>query len=78
MSISITRLRTDLYKIIDQVIKTGKVIEIERKGHIVKIVPDQLKSKLDNLNAHPGTIVGDPEDLVHSDWSMEWNEAKHL
>ena len=28
--------------------------------------------KLSRLSAHPGTIVGDPEDLVHLDWSGEW------
>jgi hypothetical protein len=24
------------------------------------------------LDAHPGTIAGDPEELVHLDWSDEW------
>lgn len=32
MPISLTKLRADLYKIVDQVIKTGIPIEIERDG----------------------------------------------
>jgi ribosomal-protein-alanine N-acetyltransferase len=30
------------------------------------------RSKTGRLTPHPGTIVGDPEDLVHLDWSDEW------
>jgi hypothetical protein len=78
MPISITRLRADLYKIIDQVIATGRPIELERKGHIVKIVPEKPKSKLDNLTSHPKTILVDPDELVHSDWSKNWGEGKNL
>jgi hypothetical protein len=72
MAISITYLRNHLYQIVDQVIDTGIPAEIERKGYKLQIVPTKLKSKLDNLVPHPGTIVGDPEDIVHLDWSHEW------
>jgi hypothetical protein len=74
MSITPTKLRANLYKIIDQVIATGNPVEIERHGHLVKIIAENPKSKLDNLTKHPGTIKGDPEDLVHLDWYHEWNE----
>ncbi len=74
MPISLTKLRGDLYKIVDQVIKTGIPIEIERGGKRVKIVLVQKKSKLANLKAHPGTIIGNPEDFVHLDWSSEWKD----
>ncbi len=74
MPISLTKLRADLYKIVDQVIKTGIPIEIERDGKRVKIVPIQKKSKLANLKAHPGTIIGHPDDFVHLDWSSEWKD----
>jgi hypothetical protein len=72
MSIKLTELRADLYRIVDHVIETGIPIEIDRNGVKVMLVPERKKSKLENLTAHPGTIVGDPEDIVHMDWSHEW------
>lgn len=51
MTISLTQLRTDLYKIVDQVIETGIPVEIEQRG----------QNKLTNLTPHPGTIIGDPK-----------------
>lgn len=74
MRLSVTKLRANLYKIVDQVIETGAPLEIERKGKKVKIVPVRNKSKLGNLVKHPGTIAGDPEEIVHSDWSSRWTE----
>jgi antitoxin (DNA-binding transcriptional repressor) of toxin-antitoxin stability system len=73
MLITPTKLRANLYKIIDKVIATGKPVEIERHGHIVKIIAEAPKSKLANLIKHPGTIKGDPEELVHLDWYHEWS-----
>jgi predicted nuclease of restriction endonuclease-like (RecB) superfamily len=35
--INLTRLRQNIYELIDKVIKTGKSIEINRNGHIIKI-----------------------------------------
>lgn len=78
MSMSLTELRANLYRVIDQVIKSGQAIEIKRKGHIVRIVPGEKKNKLANLAPHPDVINGDPEDLVHIDWSDEWREDDNL
>ena len=35
---SLTALRNNLFKIVDEVIKTGNPVELERKGHRLKIV----------------------------------------
>jgi antitoxin (DNA-binding transcriptional repressor) of toxin-antitoxin stability system len=78
MTISITKLRSDLYQVVDQVIRTGKPVDIIRHGHIVQLVAKKPKSKLANLKKHSGTIVGNPDDLVHVDWSHEWNAGKNL
>lgn len=78
MPISITKLRADLYKIVDQVIDTGLPVEIERHGKKVQIIALDKKSKLANLKPHSGTIMGDPEDIVHMDWSLEWKEDDNL
>lgn len=72
MSLSASALRADIYKILDEVLETGKPVEVERRGRKLRIVAVEPRSRLDNLTPHPGAIVGDPEDLVHMDWSDEW------
>jgi prevent-host-death family protein len=74
--LSLTKVRANLYKIVDRVLETGKPVEIERRGKKVRIVPVRPASKLDNLVKHAGTLVGDPEDVVHMDWSGEWSESR--
>lgn len=65
-------LRKDIYRILDQVLETGIPVEVERRGQKLRIVPVKRKSKLDRLTPHPDVIIGNPEDLVHMDWSHEW------
>jgi hypothetical protein len=73
MSISISKLRSDIYKLLDQVLETGTPLEVERKGKILKIVPGSTSTKkLSRLPRRKGALVGDPEDIVHMDWSNEW------
>jgi hypothetical protein len=74
--LSLTALRNNLFKVVDQIIKTGNPVEIERKGQRLKIVLEEKKSKLDNLKPHD-CIVGDPDDLVHLKVS-EWHEKNNL
>ena len=75
MKITASKLRENIYKVLDQVIETGVPVEIERRGRILKIVPgdENPRSKLARLEPRPKAIVGDPEDLIHLDWSSEWN-----
>ena len=74
--ISLTALRNNLFKIVDQVIQTGNPILLERKGHHLKIVLDEKKSKLDNLKTR-NCIVGDPDDLVQLKVA-KWHETDNL
>jgi hypothetical protein len=62
-SILLTTLRSNLFKIVDEIIKTGNPLEIERNGHRLKIILEEKRSKLDNLKPHD-CIVGDPDDLI--------------
>lgn len=71
MPLKASSLREDIYRILDQVLETGVPVEIERRGKILKIVPAEPRSKLENLEARP-YLLSDPEDLVHMDWSVEW------
>lgn len=73
MSVTTSQLRQNIYRLIDEVLETGQPLEIERKGRIVRLVPDTSGSRLDRIQGNPDAIVGDPEDLVSIDWSSEWN-----
>jgi hypothetical protein len=71
MHITITQLRSNLYKMIDQVIQTGKPIELQRKGVTVKIILEKPKNDLSKLEKYPDVMVGKPESFVHINWQTE-------
>lgn len=71
MTVTASVLRKDIYQLLDQVLETGKPLAVKRKTGTVKIVVEQPLSKMDRLKKHD-CILGDPEELVHSDWTGEW------
>ncbi len=70
-----SKLRENIYGILDQVLETGTPVEVIRKGKVLKIVPEQKPDKLSRLKKR-NYLVGDPEDIVHMDWSSEWSEPE--
>ena len=62
----------NLLRLLDRVAETGVPMEIQRKGKRLLVSPAEKKRKLDQLEPHPEFIVGNPDDLVHIDWSSEW------
>ncbi len=75
-TMSLTALRNQLFKVVDQVIKTGIPAEIERNGHRLKIALEEKKSKLDNLKPHD-CIVGNADDLINFKVAT-WQEENNL
>jgi hypothetical protein len=75
MPITASKLRENVYRILDEAIETGKPVEVLRKGVVLSIVPPKRVSKLDNLKKRTG-FVGDLDDIVSIDWSKEWTELK--
>lgn len=73
MPISASALRGNIYKLLDQVLESGQPLEIERKGKLLKIIPDEKPSKMAKLVKHP-CLNGDLESIVHMDWSREWHD----
>lgn len=71
MPLTASKLREDIYRLLDQVLETGKSIEVERGGKRLRIVPVEPVGKLNRLEQR-SVIKGDPEDLIHLDWSKEW------
>jgi hypothetical protein len=72
MEITATELRSNLYRILDRVIETGEPVLLKRKGKRIKIAVDKPGSKFSRLVRREGVIKGDPDDLVHIDWSEYW------
>lgn len=66
-----SRLRANLYRILDHILESGEPVEIERKGRRLRIVIEQ-EGKLDLLRPHSGYLKVLPEDIVHLDWSQGW------
>ena len=70
-----SKLRANVYRVLDQVLETGVPVEIERHGRRLRIVPAEGKkfrpSKLARLKRRHVLLVP-PEAIVHIDWSKEW------
>ena len=75
MPITASKLREDVYRILDEVIETGLPVEVLRKGTVLKIVPEKSVSKLARLKKR-NVFAGNPEDIIGMDWSKEWTELK--
>ena len=75
MKVTASKLRANIYSILDQVLETGTPVEVICKGKMLKIVPEKRLSKLSRLKKR-NCIVGDPEDLVHMNWIEHWSEWK--
>lgn len=72
MTLTASKLRQDVYNILDRILETGEPVEIERKGKKLRIVPAEPRSKLDNLVRRDDYMRDDPDSYVHIDWSKEW------
>lgn len=76
MRVSASKLRENIYQILDQVIATGEPVEIERKGKVLRISPEPKPgSKLSRLTKRPG-LVHDIDSIAGMSWIDEWSEMK--
>jgi antitoxin Phd_YefM of type II toxin-antitoxin system len=74
--LSLTALRQNLFKVADEVLKTGQPVEIERNGKTLLLMPATGGSKLGSLKRRK-LIKGDPQSLV-DERVFEWHEPKNL
>jgi antitoxin (DNA-binding transcriptional repressor) of toxin-antitoxin stability system len=72
MLITASKLRENIYRILDEAIETGVPVEVLRKGNVVKIVPEPRVSKLSRLKKHEGAFVGNPDDIIGMHWTGEY------
>ena len=73
--ITASKLRQNVYKILDEAIATGVPVEVLRKGKIVRIIADRPVSKLSRLRKRTG-FRGDADEIAGMDWSADWSEIK--
>ena len=71
MIMTASKLRGNIYNVLDRVLQTGVPVEIQRRGKVLKIVPPAGRNKLANLKKHD-VLKGDPRSIVHMDWSDQW------
>lgn len=70
-----TQLRANLFVVLRRVLSTGKPEDVEWKGRHLRIIPHDsqpVSGKFARLRSHPEVLPGDPEAIVHMDWSSEW------
>lgn len=75
MKVNASSLRKNIYRLLDHVLETGEPLEVERNGMLLKVLPQSGKSDKFSRLVHHDCMKGDPEDLVHLDWSDEWSEG---
>lgn len=72
--VTASQMRQDIYRLIDRVLETGEPLTIKRRDRTLRLVPDDQppKGRLARVRTNPDVIVGDPDDLVHLDWTDTW------
>lgn len=74
MRMTATELRRRFFQVLDRIAETGESVEIVQKGRTFRIAVEErppLSFSSERLVSHPGTILGDAEDLIRVDWSKE-------
>jgi antitoxin (DNA-binding transcriptional repressor) of toxin-antitoxin stability system len=72
MAMTASALRANIYQVLDEVLRTGQPVDIQRGGRLLQIVPVDPSSRLENLTPHPDFVIGDPEALAEVDWADLW------
>ena len=70
-TITPTELRSNIYKILDEILNSGTPLEINKGGRRLRIIPVAKSNKLRNLVSRPHAIVGNPDELSDISWEKE-------
>jgi len=74
-TLTATELRANLYRVIDEVIATGKPCVVVRNGDTVTIArraPRRKRLDLSKLKRRNGLYKGTFDELVATSWESEW------
>jgi hypothetical protein len=72
-SVTPTELSKNLDRLLDEILKTGIPLEIDRGGERLRIIPVEKVDKLKNLIHLPDVILGDADDPIDLNWQQEVN-----
>ncbi|HCM27825.1 MAG: hypothetical protein A2Z99_08605 [Treponema sp. GWB1_62_6] len=71
MNTTATDLRTHLYTWLDRIAETGEVLEVRRKGVLLRISREPSVSRLERIPKRPTMLVG-PDEIVEQGWADAW------
>jgi len=72
MKVTATKLRQNLYRILDRVAETGETVEIVRGDKVLRIAVASPRQKMKRLVSRKDYLKGDPDEIVHMDWTDQW------
>jgi prevent-host-death family protein len=76
MKVTATKLRAELYQILDRVLETGEPVEVTRAAGTVVLRPlrSEKRSRRTKRKPKPNAnlVVGNPDELIHFDWVSHW------
>ena len=75
MRVTASKLRADIYNILDEALKTGIPVEVVHKGRVLSIVPETKPDKLSRLKKRD-YFVGDSDEVLRMDWLKDWSVPK--
>jgi len=75
MILKATDLRTNLFKVLDYCRDSGETVRVERGGEAFELTAKRSKKRIEELDEHPGTIVGDPDHL-HLAKVWDWSDSE--
>jgi len=70
-TLTASQLRANIYRVLDEILRSGRPIEIERNGQRIQIRPLAAPSRLGRL-VRRSVVKGSPKRFVHLDWSGQW------
>jgi hypothetical protein len=68
MTLTASKLRENIYRVLDEAVETGVPVEVIRKGVVLRIVPEIKVSKLSRLKKRHD-FIGNPDDASKSAWT---------
>jgi hypothetical protein len=71
MNTAATDLRTHLYTYLDRIAETGEVLEVRRKGVVLRISREPSFSLIGRLPKR-ATMLVDADAIVNQEWSEAW------
>ncbi len=72
-TITPTELRANIYNILEEILRTGIPVEINKGNRRLKIMPVAKTDKFSNLLSRPNAIRGNVDDLADIHWQNEVN-----